>query len=142
MKIDSSNPLRSASGSKAKRTTGAGGGFADMLGGGDDGGTAASGGSTGPTGTTALTSLLAIQEQADDGQRSSADQQAAQHGEDQLARLEALRRDLLLGQVSTSRLQTLAEQSAQRLPPSDPQLASILDDIDLRVQVELAKRGL
>lgn len=140
MKIEGSNPLRPAGAGKTKRATTGGGGFADLLGAGDDKAAAAAGGGTPVSGTATLTGLLAIQEDADQA-GDAADRAAARQGEDQLDRLEALRRDVLLGRVSRARLEALAAESAGRLPPADPRLAAVLDDIDLRVQVELAKLG-
>ena len=139
MKIEGSNPLRPAGAGKSKRSPDGVGGFADLLGGGGD--TAAAGAGGAPvSGTATLAGLLAVQEDGDSAGHA-ADRAAARQGEDQLDRLEALRRDLLVGGVSRSRLEALAADSAHRLPTADPRLDAILDDIDLRVQVELAKRG-
>jgi hypothetical protein len=49
---------------------------------------------------------------------------------------------LLLGTIPASRLESLAQQiRAKREQVSDPRLDQILDDIELRAAVELAKLG-
>jgi hypothetical protein len=59
-----------------------------------------------------------------------------------LSELEALRDGLLDDDVPVHRLEALAALArSQRAEVDDPDLAQLLDEIDLRVQVELAKRG-
>ncbi len=55
--------------------------------------------------------------------------------------LEAVKADLLTGRVSPDRLDQLIEMVGQARERSEPGLDSLLDDIDLRVRVELAKLG-
>lgn len=85
----------------------------------------------------ALDALLSIQELPDalTGRR-----RAVQRGNSLLDRLEDLRLCLLAGIVPRERLRQLADlaQSA-REGVDDPRLAELLDQIDLRVAVELAK---
>ncbi len=60
--------------------------------------------------------------------------------EDLLEKLDDLRLDLLSGALSKTKLQRLAEVvNSRRTEVSDPKLSEILDEIDLRAQVELAK---
>ncbi len=60
--------------------------------------------------------------------------------EDLLDRLDDLRLDILGGALSKAKLLRLAEAVRVRRPTlSDPKLTEILDEIDLRAQVELAK---
>ena len=60
--------------------------------------------------------------------------------EDLLDKLDDLRLDLLSGSVSKTKLERLSAIVAQRRAEvSDPALGQILDEIDLRAQVELAK---
>jgi len=60
-------------------------------------------------------------------------------GHDMLDELEGLRRAILLGGVGAGRLATVAEK-LDRMPSSpDPKLAEIVDEIRLRVAVEIAK---
>ncbi len=61
-------------------------------------------------------------------------------GDDILDRLEELRHALLVGAVPKDRLIQLAQMvRARRDKVSDPRLATILDEIELRAEVELAK---
>jgi len=86
-------------------------------------------------------SLLAVQEADPDGRRSSREEQA--RGEDLLARLERLRDGLLLGAIPESELRGLAQTIKQTKERNftDPRLSEILDEIELRARVELAKLG-
>jgi hypothetical protein len=59
-----------------------------------------------------------------------------------LDELEEVKADLLAGQVSPERLNNLMAMVAQARERSEPGLDGLLDDIDLRVRVELAKLGL
>ncbi len=137
MKIEGSNPLRGTAvkrgmaGKGACRTD-----FADALDGGRDA-------ATSPAGVTAtapiasVDALIAVQS-ADDpvADRGKAHARAAEL----LDRLDELRADLLLGRVSRQRLGLLADLvRARRATVDDPKLAEVLDEIDLRAQVELAK---
>lgn len=84
-------------------------------------------------------SILAVQEVGD--ATDHRDRQAARrYGEAILDRLERIRVDLLTGSVSKDRLAELArEVRAQRANTADPRLQRILDEIDLRARVEIAK---
>jgi hypothetical protein len=86
-----------------------------------------------------LAGVLAAQEVGEDGERT-ARRQLARHGEDILDRLEELRRDILAGGVPRARLETLAQTlRSRRAGVSDPRLIQILDEIELRAAVEIAK---
>jgi len=52
-----------------------------------------------------------------------------------------VRADLLAGVISEDRLEALASQVANRQSSGDEQIDSVLDEIELRVKVELAKLG-
>ena len=56
--------------------------------------------------------------------------------------LDEMQADLLSGRVSESRLNQLMAVLGQAREKTDPRLDSLLDDIELRARVELAKRGL
>ncbi len=56
--------------------------------------------------------------------------------------LEEIKTDLLVGRVNEGRLNQLMLLIAQSRDRSDPRLDALLDDIELRAHVELAKRGL
>ncbi len=63
-----------------------------------------------------------------------------QYGHDVLQRLEKLRDDVICGRMTLETLQDLRSVTAQSLPHTmDPSLKSILEDIRIRVEVELAK---
>lgn len=56
--------------------------------------------------------------------------------------LEELRADLLLGRVSEGRLGQLMTVLSQARERAEPGVDGLIDDIELRARVELAKRGL
>lgn len=56
--------------------------------------------------------------------------------------LDRLRRDLLAGEIPPERLSALLERLREREEaPDDPHLAEVVAEIELRVEVELAKHG-
>lgn len=55
--------------------------------------------------------------------------------------LDELKADLLLGQVNESKLDLLMALIGEARERSEPGLDGLLDDIELRARVELAKRG-
>ncbi len=64
------------------------------------------------------------------------------HGLALIDRLEEIRLGLLTGLIGKDQLLRLAQLVSSRRPDiSDPKLAEILDDIELRARVELAKLG-
>jgi hypothetical protein len=80
--------------------------------------------------------LQAAEHATDQEQR----RQAVTHADDLLNELEDLRIGLLLGSYTLNQLRNLANRiSRQRVQISDVQLLSLLDDIQLRAAVELAK---
>lgn len=88
-----------------------------------------------------LDALLSVQENAD-----STSEEASKRGRQRAAQLldhlDQLRVGLLTGGIPVSTLQQLERSIAtHRDKIMDPQLADLLDEIDLRVQVELAKLG-
>ena len=56
-----------------------------------------------------------------------------------LDKLEDFHRAVLKGEATPGQLQAIADWVAQSEVPSDPKLAAIFRDIDVRVRVELAK---
>ena len=65
---------------------------------------------------------------------------ARRRGDELLDHLELLRHELLAGAVSKGRLVGLAQSvRAKRHRTSDPRLEEILDEIELRAEVEVAK---
>ncbi len=90
------------------------------------------GGALGP-----VDALLALQEVAGNPNRRAV---ARQRGEDLLDRLDELRLALLDGRLPRATIERLvAVVGAQRVKTDDPKLAEVLDEIELRAAVELAK---
>lgn len=86
---------------------------------------------------TALSSLLAIQEVPD---ATVGRKRAVLRGDDLLDELKALQLGLVQGWVSESQLRNLSRMLDQPRPAiDDPELSKVLDDIELRAAVELAK---
>jgi hypothetical protein len=86
-----------------------------------------------------LTSMLALQEL---GGETPEDREARRHGQDLLAALADLQRALLGGCDNEAALQHLAELAASVPLASDRRLAAMVSAINVRVQVELARRHL
>jgi hypothetical protein len=92
---------------------------------------------TGAAGT--IDGILALQEVDEDGRGS---RQERERGEDILDRLDEIRHGLLTGRVNPATLQSLlARVRQQRQTFTDPRLTEILEEIELRAAVELAKLG-
>lgn len=100
--------------------------------------TPAAAATTSAGGLHSMDALLALQEVHEKPQQR---EQAARYGHSLLDGLEAIRADLLGGQVSSERLEAISTEVAQHLESGDPQLDSVLREIELRVKVELAKLG-
>ncbi|HEX9701519.1 MAG TPA: flagellar assembly protein FliX [Rhodospirillales bacterium] len=93
-----------------------------------------------PTGGIgAVDSILAVQEVPDavDGRSRGL---LRQYGDDLLSRLDELRVAILVGAVPKDRLTQLAQRLRQKRQQSDdPKLNAIIDEIELRAEVEIAK---
>jgi hypothetical protein len=95
------------------------------------------GASHGISASGSVSGVLGVQEVDDALAHASKGKLRAQ---DILDRLEDLRIELLTGAISRDKLLQLAHVvNARRGQVTDPRLAEILDEIDLRAQVELAK---
>lgn len=133
MRIEGTPPVRqTAVRREGDKTAAAADKFAAALEGGDRPAPAAQSPTVG-----ALEGLLSIQEIPDAmvGRR-----RAIRRGDVLLDRLEDLRLGLLAGGVPRDRLEELARLArTARDAVDDPRLAAILDEIDLRAAVELAK---
>lgn len=87
----------------------------------------------------AVEAILSVQEVPDASEERSRGL-ARQYGDDLLDRLESLRRDLLSGAIPKDKLAHLARAlRAQRGQTDDPRLKTIIDEIELRAKVEIAK---
>ena len=83
--------------------------------------------------------LLALQADDQSGSKGAAERDT-KRGLNLLKILDEVRMDLLTGAVPQSRLEALSRMlQQQRDSLNDPGLAEVLDEIDLRAQVELAK---
>lgn len=84
-------------------------------------------------------SILSVQEVPDAPEERSRGL-ARQYGDDILDRLESLRRDLLLGAIPKDKLVDLAHTlRARQGQTDDPRLRAVIDEIELRAKVEIAK---
>ena len=84
-------------------------------------------------------SILAIQE-ADDQSQRRGKQLGCQYGGDLLDQLEEVRRDLLLGEIDIDQLGSIAQKiRSNRRQSDDVKLNEIIDEIELRAEVEIAK---
>lgn len=136
MRITGNKPVAGVKGRDTKKRAAGGEQFTPDLGLGDN--IAQAGETAGGAGIQGIDSLLALQEV--DGQ-SERRKRAAKHGHSLLDGLEDVKIDLLAGQVSEERLEQLALNVETRLPSGDPEVEAVLDEIELRVKVELAKLG-
>lgn len=90
-------------------------------------------------GLTGLSTVLALQE-APDATQGRAKRRAKERGEKMLDFLQEIRIGLLTGSIPVSRLEQLAQMvRAKREQVDDPKLHEIMDEIELRAAVELAK---
>ncbi len=94
-------------------------------------------GITGAGPIQSVDSLIALQGSDDVAERHG---RARARGEALLDRLDSLRTDILLGRVPRHRLDELgALVRSSRAAVDDPKLGEVLDEIELRAEVELAK---
>jgi len=151
MKVD--GPGSSGKLSQSKKTAKTGGakgvGFSSALrqaDGGADDTVDSAGGLAGGSGVSSIDALLALQgvdsvdaTEPDAKRRNKA---ALDRGEDLLDQLDEIRIGLLSGGLSRQRLVQLQAALSQRdCGALDPKVKSLVDDIELRVAVELAKHG-
>ena len=88
---------------------------------------------------TSVDAILSVQETDDPTQRRGK-RLGIQYGGDLLDHLEELRRDLLLGATDIDKLGSIAQKiRSHRRQSDDVKLNEIIDEIELRVEVEIAK---
>ena len=127
-RIDSTRPTRST-----RATTAGGKTFTTE----EPADTKAAGGLTGSAPLAAVSTILALQGVDDTAEQK---RRGAEAGEQMLDLLDEVRDGLLAGGIPRATLHRLAGAVAQRRETfADPQLQSILDEIELRARVELAK---
>lgn len=133
-KIDGPGSIRTPQPIKrtAKTDSGSGSSFAKHL---DE--TGETGASYGVSAPNSVSGVLGVQEVDDALAHASKGKLRAQ---DILDRLDDLRIEILAGGISRNKLLQLSRIiTARRGQISDPRLAEILDEIDMRAQIELAK---
>lgn len=137
MKISGFGSIPSTSGTSKKRGTSKSGSFANILSAAESGEVGQAGGVSDVAATTAVNNLLALQEiSEEDVQR----RKLAQQGNNMLDALEKLRQQLLIGNLPAHVLQNLSRQLLlKKQLVNDEKLNAIIEDIELRVAVELAK---
>ena len=91
---------------------------------------------------TAVDALLAIQENSSPSDAMTGRRRAVNRADEMLDILDEIKISLLVGGVPHGRLSRLLEVvEQQRGMVAEPGLADVLDDIELRARVELAKFG-
>ncbi len=138
MKISKTQSSKTAASvRKKKKTTGKGSAFAERLREAAVAPEAAA--ASEPSLVTPVDSVLAAQESPDaTAERSRG--LARMYGESVLDRLEEIRHGLLIGAIPKENLAGLAQtMRAQRRKSSDPKLNEIIEEIELRAEVEIAK---
>ncbi len=92
-----------------------------------------------PSTVTAVDSVLSVQESSDATDHPSRNI-ARRYGAEILDRLDDLRKDILFGAVPKDKLAEIARKMrAKRQQSDDPKLNAIIDEIELRAEVEIAK---
>ena len=130
--------VRGTSKTDSKNKAG-GSAFSGLIGDAEEAGTAAS--VRGPSSIAQLDALLSLQE-AGAFDSEEARQKAKKRAALLLDQLDQIRMGLLSGGIPKSSLEQLSRMVSQhRDSIMDPALQEILDDIDLRAQVELAKHN-
>ena len=122
----------------AKTSKSAGGGFAESLASLDQAEEEVQGVDA-PATVGGIAALLATQGVGDSLERE-ARKRLVDYGNDLLDKLEELRHGLLMGAIPKEKLIAMAQMvRSRRDMPSDPHLSELLNEIELRVEVELAK---
>ena len=140
MKISKVGSSKQAASTKKKRAAANAGEFADQVRG--SGAVSDADGAQsleGPGAVGAVDAVFAVQEVPDaaDGRSKGV---LFRYGDDLLDRLDELRLAILAGVVSKERLTELAQKLRQkRQETDDPRLNEIIDEIELRAEVEVAK---
>ena len=139
MKIDAPGAVRSNSPRRAERSrSGAGTAFAKHIPGRSETAPVAGGSATQLGSVEALVALQAV---PDATRQAKPPEQ--KHAEDLLDRLDQIRMGMLRGDLSPIDLKALVLRLAERRREGgDPRLMAIIDEIELRAKVELAKLSL
>lgn len=134
MRIDGTNRTNGVAGKSTAGRSGNGPAFMPV---GQHGGARVAG-NTPVSPAAGLDAILALQTVGDfrEGRR-----RAVKRGAALLDLLEGMKADLLVGRAGPDRLDAMAAQLANLRERVEPGLDAVIDDIDLRVRVELAKLG-
>lgn len=123
----------------AKKTSSGDGAFGAMLGGGSESGVSGTGGMPMSSNIAGIDALLMAQA-ADDPLQGKAKRQMKERAVSILDKLNDLKVAMISGKVTIGHMISIADVVAShRETITDPQLSAILDEIDLRAHVELAK---
>ena len=135
MRISGYTPASTVNGRGTKKRAGSGEASFDIAG---SDRTRTHGGATASGTIAGVDALLALQSVDDPltGRR-----RAAAHGHDLLDDMDALKADLLAGRVPVERLSLIMGRLQKRAASDDPELERVIDEIELRARVELAKLG-
>ncbi|WP_340149875.1 flagellar assembly protein FliX [uncultured Sneathiella sp.] len=102
--------------------------------------TASAGGVASSSPISSIEALVALQ--GIDGDEPRSNKRAIAKGEDLLTKLETLRDGMLSGNLTADKLKQLQETlSSYKTDGADPELKQIIDEIEVRAAVELAKFG-
>lgn len=139
MKVSNSGPVKAAAKSTSKKKSDKAGDFSSHL----ERSSASDGHSevveTKPV--ASMDGILSLQE-VPDASEDEKRRALYQRGEDILDRLGEIQREILSGAISVDRLQNLAQTlRARRESVEDERLQQIIDEIELRAEVEIAKWG-
>jgi Class II flagellar assembly regulator len=132
MRIQQSSPLSPTVARRAAQAPSGDGRFAEAL-----SGETATNSANAPQTVATVDNLFVLQEISDEVTNR---RRALQRGNNLLDRLDDIRIALLTGSLPRNRLEELRHMAREQVDlAGDPKLAAILDEIELRVAVELAK---
>ena len=135
MKIEGPSKSQGAGGSKKSGKVGTDGSFEDFIASAPKGT-----GSAAPTHSIARVDALLSVQAAESPTERAAKKRMVQRGDDILKELDKLRHALLTGGLTIGQVVDIADVVAsQRERVTDPRLTAILDEVDLRAQIEMAK---
>jgi len=138
MKVNGPGPVQANAIRRSRKSGGGGGGtgFSDQISA-NDAEPAAAGQVRGPNSLTPVDALIALQEVGD---ALTGRKRAMGRGREMLDLLDQVRLGLLVGGIPRAKLGALVQAvKAERQVIDDPRLQQILDEIELRAAVELAK---
>lgn len=120
---------------KSKQANKADGSFGDMV----TGGVKESAGTGATSAIAQVDALLAVQ-QAENPTERAARRRMRERGDKILRQMDHLRLAILTGNLSVGQIVDIADVVAShREKITDPKMSAVLDEIDLRAQIELAK---